>query len=376
MGDEAVVHVDNKGVWTYRASGLYNCTSVLVAARLGMQGEPVTGFMAERFAEGHLFEPIILERARRRGLDLYGFQDECAMRVGRAQVKGHIDSLGSNIHQTPFESIQGEVAGGLYPLGTVAFGPGLFGRPSVGLGRIAVVDAKAFAQSTWDKWCSAVSKGTVWTEFPYYAWQMSFYASMYDNAAIVMAIGLKDRDSLPELNLLDFRLDYFEDIPIPRTKIIQRVMEVERLAARGIDGLPEVCDQNKFPCPYYNMPFHRQPSEGAPVELQDKDIVGGPGRLAMLAEQRMEHWQTMKDAETAMAEMDELIKEAVGNQPVNKKVPSDFVSSVTTYHSSYQRVNWGQIIKDYPGFDQDKYKESVPSSKLSVRVNGKRSKGE
>lgn len=363
-----LVHINGDGKPQYRASGLYACTSALVAARLGFDGQGAPEWLEERFEQGHTFEPIIMERARLRGFKRVDSQQmETRQNVGPAVIVGHIDGLGWGAPVV--DSIDGV---SLLPEhdGTKLFV--LFGADD----SVCLIDAKAFAPSTYTTWVRDRFKA-----FPYYAWQQSIYQKFLEMAMgrpvpIVMAVGLKDMEAAKngEYKLLDFRMDVFTEPLVPFGQIMARVLEIERIAAGGIDAMPGKCDRPMFPCPFWSFPFHT--AQENDVMIDERSIEGGIGELAKVADLRQAAYKRMKVAEAEVDEYDQVMKAAVGENVGSVKVGkvAELASSVTFYHAAYTTTNWDRVQKDYAGFDREKYQEKRPSTKLSVRVNPKRTR--
>lgn len=353
MSDAAIVYVNAEGRAVYRASGLYNCTTVLVAARLGIPGGDVPKLMQERFDAGHAYEPVILERVRTSGpSSIHSLQAETRQNVGSsAAVVGHIDCIAAGpVFAT---TVDGKKHGKLW-------------EPECGY---TVVDAKSFAPSTWKTW---EAKG--FDAFPYYAWQQAIYSKFFEDCPIGMAVGLKDMDS-PEPRLVDYRMDVYTKPPVGYGKIVARVLEIEKLAALGMDGLPAKCDRPTYPCPYYAYSFHTE-ADAARI-IKPADIEGGVEALTAIAEKRAAAYKAHKALEVEMeqydAEMKSMVGDSVGQVKLSKV--SDTVSSVSFSHSSYSSVDWAAMQVDFPGLDRDKYKQNKESEKLTVRVNSKRPVG-
>lgn len=353
MSDKPIVYLDDNGTPTYRPSAIYNCLSVLVAARLGLEPKSAPGWMQERFNEGHAYEDTILERARLRGFTfLYGFQMEVTQKVGPAQMVGHIDALGAGAFIP--DTIDGLAHDG----------------SSVDLGVPILIDAKAFAESSWEKWTRTRDP---WAAFPYYSWQMTTYSKALGNLPIAMAIGLKDREHYQrtgETRLIDFRLDLFTKPPMSFGRIMARILEVERLAAKGVDGIPGTCDNSVFPCPYFTYPFHTEKEQTA-LEVPEGERFT---ELVNLAEERTAIYRQIKDLETRLGDLDRQMLATVGEEEGNIRFgdASSVISSASFYRSMRSEIDWDAVRLDYPDFDRDSYTVKRPSSKLSVRLNPKR----
>lgn len=354
--DYSPVWQDKDGAWVYRVSAIYGCTSLLLAYRLGVSATNATPeWLQERFDEGHAYENTILERARQRGFsNIYNFQDRTVQNIGTgARLVGHIDAMGVG-------AFIPDTIDGVENTGMRAWKP----KGAV------IIDAKAFAQSTWDNW-----RRGQFSAFPYYGWSMSAYTKNYGDIPIVMAIGLKDREAYEQTGecvLKDFRLDLFTKPPVPFGKIMAKILKVENLAKQGMAGLPEGCDNPTFPCPFFSMPFHTKGGKG--LEIVDGQITGGLEKLAELANARHEAYEAGKRAQVLVEEIDGQMKELVGDNEGNANIAahSDTVSSVSFYHAGYPKIRWDEMVKAHPGLDPGKYKETAKSEKLSVKLNVKR----
>ncbi len=348
------VTIDPDGRAKYRVSALYQCTSALLAWRLGLQGGSAPEWMQERFDQGHVFEPIILDRAQTRGITkLYATQDETRQDIGNlARIVGHIDGLAL----CGDDGITVDSLDGVEGLTTFHWeGP-------------AVIDAKAFARSTYDNW----ARGK-WSAMPYYAWSMTAYSHFYGNIPILMACGLKDMDAVNagEYVLSDFRLDAWSKPPIAWGEIVAKVLKVEALAKQGMDGMPGECSISQYPCPFWSFPFHTRVIKS---RIEDGQIVGGLEEIARLAEQRAAASERMAAAKAEVDDLDLQMKALVGNQEGNAPISglADGLSSVSFYYATTTGTDWAGIKKDYPEFEKDRYVTKGKSPRLSVKLNAKR----
>lgn len=253
MGDDRpVTYVDEvTGMVIYRASGTGNCIKGLVASRLGVTPEAHPDWLLEKFDQGNRAEPIILKR----------FTDETGWKLLDPHDATSYKDLGGMVcreaHDNQFTL---EI-----PVGSKVLirchldGIGYCYADQVGedggsrVGETRVVEVKAFAQSTWDKY---VRQGIM--AFPYYSTQLAI--QMYGTGlGAVFIVALKDEDG----ELTDqWKIDYFDEPPVNMGAIKAKVAKVEGYVARG--EMPG-CDWNQYPCQYYFL--HDEPEVSEPTEL-------------------------------------------------------------------------------------------------------------
>lgn len=256
----------------YRASALGGCVKALVAARLGLPGEGTPEWMQEKYDQGHAAEqPILAELAKGRdGVGRWYLYDPtsdhayphgpnppafphvtkalmvmddsdqftAAIPVGSsAVIKCHLDGVGELVEPP-----------GVNPLGLVKM-------------MRAVIEAKAFADSTYDKY----AKGGIMA-FPYYAWQVS--VQMHSTGLpCLFAVGLKDEDGVFQPGGT-MTVDLITEPPYTMTQLKMRVMKAEGMVktAREGDGALPACDVKMYPCPYFK--FHDEDEGEAKVEVK------------------------------------------------------------------------------------------------------------
>lgn len=150
------------------------------------------------------------------------------------------------------------------------------------LGTLAVVECKAFAESTWKKWIGALNRGgwkAVWEAFPYYAWQISSYGHGVrygpdaEGLGVLMVIGIKDIDDhiVDGVNhgrrvgeIVSWYIPN-DELPYTRGEVKARVLKVLKRVKAG--RLDFGCDVKQFPCEYYDL----HEDKGANV------VIGGWG---------------------------------------------------------------------------------------------------
>lgn len=163
MSNAPIVEVTPDRI-NYRASSIGSCMRALYASRLGYVSQDPPAVLQKAFDAGHQLEPIILDRLHDDlGWQLDGFQQPLEMHVGtnaagqQLYLTGHVDCVGS-------------VPGGSHYI---------------------PVDAKAFAQSTWDRFFSSSLNA-----FPHYSWQLSAYAVMLGLEDFAFAVYNKATEEL------------------------------------------------------------------------------------------------------------------------------------------------------------------------------------
>jgi len=329
----------------YRASALASCQNRLLMARLGYDGASPPEKMQQRFNAGHDHEPLILRHLEDHGTVVYDRQGTIDIPIGKkAVIRGHIDGL---------------CAGSVYV--TSINGRKLVEPEIIEVDGLVIVDAKAFAISTWQKW-----QNNYWRDFDYYAFQQLAYAIGYGAKGILMAVKNKNTD--------EHSFDYWEidAMPITKADIVRKVMMIEKLAERGESALFEsACSPVSYPCPYWQ--FH--PDEGK-VTIKDGDVEGDQGldAIEVLVKERILLDAEAEDIQTRKSEIDDELRRLYGFKEASAKLG---VATVTTYHSSYSAVDWGAIAADLKSDVETikkLYSVSQKSEKLSIRVTPKKEK--
>ena len=338
--DAAAVYMEN-GIAVYRASSLMSCQNMLLMARLGYQGSSPPEHMQKRFDAGHYHEPLILAAYEAKGTTVYNRQGSVDLPIGsKALVRGHIDGMAAG--QIYVDSINGR----RLEEGTIMEVDGL-----------VIVDAKALAQSGFDKW-----KKNQWRDFPYYEWQQFIYALGYDAKGIVMAVKNKNTD--------EHVFDYWEmsAMALSKADIVKRVMMIEKLADQGESALFESkCDPVSYPCPFFM--FHQDEEK---VTIKDGEVEGGFDRLEEIAVRRGEIDSLLKDLNSERDDLDEEIRNLYGQREASARLS---VGTVTVYRSSYTGFDWDALSADTETDIDDlkgKYNRKLVSPKLSVRITKKK----
>lgn len=332
-----------EGVAIYRASSLASCQNRLLMDRLGYQGEPPPASMQARFNAGHDHEPLILAKLESHGTVVYDRQGTIELPIGsKAKVRGHIDGLcAGDVYVT-------SINGRKLEEGTIIHVPDL-----------VIVDAKAFAVSTWEKWQSGYWKG-----FDYYAYQQLAYAIGYGAKGILMACKNKNTD--------DHSFDYWEvdAMPVTHADIIKKVMRIEALAERGESALFESpCSPVDYPCPFYQ--FHDQKNV---VKLRDGEVVGGLDGLEALLDEAADLEADIKDHKQRIDEIKEQIVMLYGGKEATAKLSR---GTITTYRSTSTVTKWDSIAADLKTDVETAkkvYTQQTMSEKISVRITPKKEK--
>lgn len=353
--DKAIVWVDGEGVAHYRASALSACQNALLMARLEYQGTAAPEWMQERFDQGHVFEPMILNRVASYGNVIYAQQDTTEMQCGPgAVVSGHIDGL-----------MRGDDVGdedGKY----TAFLTHYNGFPTTQRmeipGGFAVIDAKAFATSTWERW-----KSQAWEAFPYYAWQQVIYGLSVEAAGVIMAVYHKTDDEVAGGEATcdgELRIEYWDldKIGVTKVDIIKKVLQVERLAKEGPEAIfRDECSVRMFPCPFWSWhpedDKRKLATEGMDVEV-----------LATLAEARIDADRRVKQASADKDAIDDQIRAVTGGVEARLEAGG---YPITVYRAGYSTTAWDEIgaLAGLNAVEaKQKFTTSAKSDKLSVKI--------
>lgn len=276
--------LDGEEVTIIRASAIGNCLSSLVRQGLGITAAPPPDFMLEKFEEGHLAEPELLQSVewiksaqvrQVRGvntddmlnlipedeLEEYGYsvrdgQVEVEIQVGSSTfIRCHPDGIASVL------SVPARFEDSAYP--------------GVAKGSHMVVEAKAFGKDMYDKFRKSGIEA-----FDYYAWQLSI--EMHGTGLPALYIfGQKEYTDDGEYVRVDpksIRHLYFPKAPVSLAKIKARAAKIAKAVDKG--EIPE-CDVRSFPCGYYresdtlcggstDAPVAVQVTEAAPDVDEDK----------------------------------------------------------------------------------------------------------
>lgn len=216
----------------YRASSLGHCPTMLGLLRDGVTPMPAPGFMQEKFAEGHLLEPVVV-----------GMID---MNVDTSDGVAVKDRDGNQYairwdHSYDQDEVEYEVLDGILVRGHTD-GAGYVSAigPTVGLvGEGAVIEIKCFGEAYWKKFQREGLAG-----FPDYQWQLSVY--MLDSGRpALFVVGRKSTDGARIEELL---VEWIEAPPVSRTKIMKKLYDIEN------NPTPDGCAVRKFPCGMFHVP--------------------------------------------------------------------------------------------------------------------------
>lgn len=346
--DKPMVYWDEEAQrFVYRASALMSCQNALLMARSGVQGVAPPEDLQKRFDEGHRQEPVVLAQLEDDfGFKCYAHQQELELNVGTgAMIRGHIDAL-SDLDGVSVTSWDGEER-------TAEMGGGDINRIT---GLIAVVDAKAFAPSTFKTWEKKRFESPLGL---HYLWQQATYDYAGEFDAVVMAC--KDKVS-GELRVDVFTTEWIKR-RLPKATLMQRVLWVESQAKKGV-LFDEVCSPKMFPCPYF--PHH--PGE----ELPEGDKIIVDTQLKTLTDALVPLDLALKQLKTDVEEQQTKIREHVGNK---KFTPIKFRdATVSSYFSSSTGADWTAIAAatNLSVDDAKKaFSKTTTSSKLTISVKKK-----
>lgn len=252
MGDNRSAVYEEDGITVYRVSSLGTCIRALWAYKQGLEPANTPEWLQEKFEQGNVAEPIIIDMIEKQyGGVVSHKQDLVEIAIGRtAIIRGHPDGIYTQI----LNGLEIE-------------------------GSKAVLECKALAKGTYEKFKRAIENDILTSEFPYYAAQISILMEYYGLPAL-FAIGIKNDDGVVE-SIETFVL---EEPPISLKEIKLKIIKLERMKE-----MPE-CDISVYPCPFYILHDEKDPvvSEDAWLGMMAKGYYE-----AHLAQKRAE--QTKKD---------------------------------------------------------------------------------
>lgn len=210
MGDDRPNVYEDNGKIIYRASSVGNCIKSLVAIRSGMEPSPHPDWLLEKFAEGNVNEPIILNHLRSLGwtVDYDGDDNQLELELPIGEnviIRCHPDG---QAYLTPDD--------------------------------VHVVEAKAFGQVFWDKY---MKHGI--TAFPYYATQVTIEMAG-TGLPCLWVMGLKDDLG----TVVKYHIERITEPPLKIGAIKAKIAKVENWSSRG--ELP-ACDYDQYPCQFFYL---------------------------------------------------------------------------------------------------------------------------
>jgi len=206
----------------FRASGLDACDNALVALLQGMSPAPPPRMLQEKFDEGHLMEPILLQWLESKGYVLRLRQGAVEVPVGEVNgikviIRGKYDCLACKTDGDRFED----------------------GLP------MYVVDAKALSKTLW----GAFEKKGLGGLLPGYRPQMGIYEKGTGLPGLYV-LGQKTVDpKTGEVDILTAEL--VESPPYPTVDLLKLKSRLKGIVKRALEeGTPE-CTGGKWPCPVW-----------------------------------------------------------------------------------------------------------------------------
>jgi len=229
---------DGETIIVYRASGLGTCPRALVA-----YSQPKAYIPAEKpewfqkvLDEGTAYEDAIRDAyCEKEGMEVHDDQLECELELGEmfgytVIVRGHIDG----------QAVTPQFGGGDEPA--------------------RLFEAKKFRDSTWPNF---VRQGVnVNVNYP---WQVSVYMHALDLDECDFTGGhlmkvlddngdpVPDAEGEPTWEMTEILVKHIAVPPIPLKAIRNRIYEVERQIAAGMDATEVECSKKMYPCPFFKL---------------------------------------------------------------------------------------------------------------------------
>ena len=307
--DRAAVYYDESAeTWVYRASAISRCQTELIYHRIGVEGDPPPADMQDRFDDGHLHEPAILEKVEKET----GWKPREGLREDEQS-----DTFWIEAGQW---SIEIPVMDGVVIRGHL---DGIFENPN--FDGLRVVEAKALADSSTKNWLQAG-----WDAFPYYRDQLTVY--MHGSGINKAIFAVKNKNSGK------VHIDMVDGPPGDIDEILNRVRIVEGKARAGI--IPDECDRPSYPCPFYRL--HDDVDD-------DRALVASADSLDQLL---AEYAVLREDEKEVKARKDE-VRDKILDQVGVDQVYEGAVWTVKQDRKTRKKIDYEQMKKD--GIDVDYY---------------------
>lgn len=284
IGDNRPPIYDDGEIRVVRASSVGGCLRSLAAWGQGVDGnqENVPVAMRRAWAEGHRNEPIILNLLRTRELgvkDRMGqetFEEWRPLDAYDVEMQGYAtfedtgQAKGQGRVVVPFHSLTPKVE-----IRAALDGVSRVFKSKVGKGldkgTVAVVEAKAFSEATFQKWWKHGLE-----PFPYYQWQVSVQAHG-TGLPVLFVVGVKDDEGVVQ----DIVTDFYPEPPMSLGALKARVMKLGKLIDKG--DLDFQCDYRMFPCPHYFL-HDDEEENGKAVKVRKKtEEIPDVGTLQLIA---------------------------------------------------------------------------------------------
>lgn len=265
--NHAIAHEEDHAgveVGVYRASAVGYCEWALLAARMGIQAAAPPDAMQKVFDEGHDNEARVLELFYAQNKYLWRpglFQEGCELRIGDSIIiRGHVDDIAMHAPNS-----------------------------------VLLIEAKAVGKSLWDQWtkaCGDHPKGMSDAQIHEWAvkgnqvfdsldglWhkyrdQVEVYMAATGASECAFVVGRKpervegeDARGLVE----EVRWVWLKPDPLRLARIKAKIATVEGRARGGV-ALPQECEQQVYPCPYYYLMHPQKPKVEARV-IEDSELA-------------------------------------------------------------------------------------------------------
>lgn len=277
-GDKPMVYLDDEGRTIFRASALGQCTTAMIALRMGFSAMKPPKSMQDRFNEGHLHEPDIVKRANTEfGVEVFGSQRTVTWWVtDTIGIKGHIDgeAVGWTVEEIEAAAESDE-----------AFD--LFDKPH------RLFEAKTMSEQAF-RWWVEHDWDARWKKYPGYARQFTVYGHATELEQGLYAV--KNKES----GQVIVEPTPTQIVPLPLIKAT--VVGVEAHVRQGLP-MPDECKPRKsWPCPVFYV---------GPCGDDNRDQL--EERESEVVTELMVSYQKAKEAETAAKEAkkkarDEIVK--------------------------------------------------------------------
>lgn len=317
MGDDRSNAYWEGATLILRASSFGGCIGALIRSAQGLTASPPPAKTLERFEQGNIAEPIIVEELKRRGFILTnthsddGGQLELEIDIaGKVKIRCHPDGL---INRTP-EDAEWPCATEVLEIKAL--------RPSFD---------RSFRPYEWQNSIEVAASGFSLCKV---------YGTKDENGELV-----RDSESNVELDIVPQLHPTYSLVDIKR-----RALDIYRAA---LNGRVLECDIKQWPCGFYREEgtlCHWSPEDAAAKRAEIEELPIPEAKVAEYIGMKTDADQMSADAE----ELKTTFKDMVKDRPGDKYKAGRLVFTRTPGRKTLDKK---QLVKDHPEIDLAKYEK-------------------
>lgn len=362
-------------LWVIRSSTMNDCTRSLVASALEIPAAPPPERLLERFDESTILEQAVINRvaqgdfswwnSRVKGTPKMKMLDPADMgsyRFSGPCMTWHEGAKQFVVRIPMSEGVQ--IRGSLDSIGLITERPARMTilPPTV---KVLVVEVKILGPDLYRKF----TKGGV-AAFPRYEWQYSSYLSGvrmgYSHPEQVaglfcVAEKLSDevKDGEREVRLGAITVQPHLGPPVPLGKMKVRARRIMEAVSTALDeGLPEVCDQNMWPCGFYEL--HDEVSHAA-FPKNDKDAAGkrpSTDEAPVVKTESIEDKNERERVEWLMEKYREHARDEAASKKLKEEYRDELLAAVKKYAGDRGALTYGTISVTNVHYKWDEHVET------------------